>query len=218
MRGRNVFSREHLAEVFESAYTTLPVKFRTLESLANFKDLVKPVTGRIYNIISKFQAFKISKEGSAIVVEVKKKMHHDDWLGFTSDGKTVGSGEDFAAWRLMRERSVRLEETPPYLLKAVDAEIIHKIEIRQRHHGRDFPPRFLEVSVVRFCFRACFFIDGYNLCQRMESCNASTYRVNPSPPPPPGMSLDVFLCLSFSGSSRFFSLYPLPGQNQAGLR
>ena len=96
MRGRNVFSREHLAEVFESAYTTLPVKCRTLESLPNFKDLVKSVTGRIYNI-SKLQAFKISKEGSAIVVKAKKKMHHDDWLGFSSDGKTVGSGEDFAA-------------------------------------------------------------------------------------------------------------------------
>ena len=34
---------------------------------------MKPVTGRIYNI-SKSQAFKISKEGSAIVVKVKKKM------------------------------------------------------------------------------------------------------------------------------------------------
>ena len=62
VRGRNVFSREHLAEVFESAYTTLPVKCRTLESLANFMDLVKPVTGQIYNI-SKFQAFKILREG-----------------------------------------------------------------------------------------------------------------------------------------------------------
>ena len=66
------------------------------------------------------------------MVKAKKKVHHDDWLGFSSDGKTVGSREDFAAWRLMRERSVRLEETPPYLLKAVDAKIIHKIEIRQK--------------------------------------------------------------------------------------
>ena len=76
------------------------------------------------------------------MVKVKKKMHHDDWLGFSSDGKTVGSGEDFTTWRLMRERSVRLEETPPYLLKAVDAEIIHKIEIRQRASWTRLPAAF----------------------------------------------------------------------------
>ena len=214
MKGRNVFSREHLAEVFESAYTTLPVKCRTLESLANFKDLVKPVTGRIYNI-SKFQAFRISKEGSAIVVKVKKKMHHDDWLGFSGDGKTVGSGEGFAAWRLMRERSVRLEETPPYLLKAVDAEIIRKIEIRQKASWTRLPAAFPGGERRQVLFSGIlFFINGYNSCQRMESCNARTYRVNPSPPPQPGMSLHVFLCLSFSGSYvGFFLLHPLPSQN-----
>ena len=76
------------------------------------------------------------------MVKAKKKVHHDDWLGFSSDGKTVGSGEDFAAWRLMRERSVRLEETPPYLLKAVDAKIIHKIEIRQKASWTILPAAF----------------------------------------------------------------------------
>ncbi|CAN0235725.1 unnamed protein product [Ascophyllum nodosum] len=59
-------------------------------------------------------------------------MHHEDWLGFTGDGKTVGSGEGITGWRLMRERSVRLEDTPSYLLEAVDPEIIHKIEMRQK--------------------------------------------------------------------------------------
>ena len=66
------------------------------------------------------------------MVKVKKKMHHEDWLGFTGDGKTVGSGEGVTGWRLMRERSVRLEDTPSYLLEAVDPEIIHKIEMRQK--------------------------------------------------------------------------------------
>lgn len=129
--GRNVFSREHLAEVFERAYTTLEVKCRTLERLANFKDLVKPVTRRIPNI-TQFQAFNISKERGSIVVKVKKKLHAEDWLGFSDDGKTVGNGQGYTAWRIMRTGSVRLEETPPYCLKEVDEAIIRKIEQRQQ--------------------------------------------------------------------------------------
>ena len=141
-------------------------------------------------------------------------MHHDDWLGFSGDGKTAGSGEGFAAWRLMRERSVRLEETPPYLLKAVDAEIIRKIEIRQKTSWTRLPAAFPGGERRQVLFSGIlFFINGYNSCQRMESCNARTYRVNPSPPQP-GMSLHVFLCLSFSGSYVvLFLLHPLPSQN-----
>ena len=119
----------------------------------------------------------------------------------------------------MRERSVRLEQIPPYLLKAVDAEIIHKIEIRQKASWTRLPAAFPGGERRQVLFSGMlFFIDCYNLCQRTESCNARTYRVNPSLPPPLGMSLDVFLCLSFSGSFRFLLLYPLAGQNQAGLR
>lgn len=133
-----MFTREHLAEFFESAYKTLPVKCRTLENLANFKDLVQPVTRRIPNI-TKFQAFNISKEGTAIVAKVKTKLHHDDWLGFSADGKTVGTGAGFTGWRLMRERDVRLEETPSYLLKTVDEEIIRKIQTRQEASWKRLP-------------------------------------------------------------------------------
>lgn len=125
-----MFTRDHLAQYFEKAYVKLPVKCRSLENLANFKDLVSPVTRRIPNI-TKFQAFHISKEGSAILAKVKTKLHHDDWLGFSADGKTVGTGDGFTGWRLMRARDVRLEETPSYLLKTVDEEIIRKIQIRQ---------------------------------------------------------------------------------------
>ena len=116
-----------------------------------------------------------------------------------------------STWRLMCERSVRLEETPPYLLKAVNAEIIQKIEIRQKASWTRLPAAFPggERRQVLFLGIPFFLIDGYNLCQRsMESCNARTYRVNPSPPPPPpGMSLDVFLCLSFSESQGLSFLF-----------
>lgn len=112
VKGCAVFTREHLGEFFESAYKTLPVKCRTLENLANFKDLVQPVTRRIPNITT-FQAFNITKEGTAIVAKVKNKLHHDDWLGFSTDGKTVGTGAGFRGWHLMRERDVRLEDYFP---------------------------------------------------------------------------------------------------------
>ena len=168
-----MFSREHLAEVFERAYTTLPVKCRTLESLANFKDLVDPVTRRIHNI-TKFQAFKISKEGSAIVVKVKKRMHHEDWLGFTGDGKTVGSGEGFTGWRLMRERSVRLEDTSSYLLKTVDAEIIHKIEMRQKASWTRLPAAFPGGERRQVLFSGIHVsVDSSNLGQCIKSYNVA---------------------------------------------
>ena len=129
--GRNVFSREHLVEIFASAYLTLSVKCRTLENLGNFKDLVSPVTHRVHNI-TKFQAFQIYKEGSDMLVKVKVKMHDSNWLGFSADGKTVGAGEGFNGWRIMRAGSVRLEGAPPYSLKVVHPNVIHLIEQRQR--------------------------------------------------------------------------------------
>lgn len=112
------------------AYSTLPVKSRTLENLGNFKKLVSPVTRRIPNI-TKFQAFQIYKEGSEILVKVKRKTHHSNWLGFTADGKTAGAGEGFNEWRLMLVGSVRLEKMPRYHLKKVDPNVIHQIELRQ---------------------------------------------------------------------------------------
>eukprot|EP00904_Undaria_pinnatifida_P006121 jgi/Undpi1/2639/HiC_scaffold_13.g06018.m1 len=141
VKGCNVFSREHLAEFFARAYLTLPVQSRTLENLANFKDLVKPVTRRIHDI-TKFHAFRIHKEGSAVLVEVKEKVHHPNWLGFSADGKTVGTGEGFKGWRLMRVGSVRLEGAPPYLLKVVDPTIIRQIELRQQASWQRLPAAF----------------------------------------------------------------------------
>ena len=144
---------------------------------------MKPVTGRIYNI-SKFQACKISKEGSAIVVKVKKKVHHDDWLGFSSDWKTVGSGEDFASWRLMRKPSVRLEETPPYLLKVVDAEIIHEIEIRQKASWTRLPAAFSGGERRQVLFSGMLFLPMVIICVNVWS-HAMPEPTTLTPPPPP---------------------------------
>ncbi|CAN0432499.1 unnamed protein product, partial [Pylaiella littoralis] len=141
VKGRNVFSREHLGEVFEHSYRTVPVRSRTLENLGNFKGLVYGATRHVPGITG-FQAFRISKEGPQIVVKVKRRMHHDTWLGFSPDGKTVGSGEGFAGWRILRTGAVRLEATPPFHLKDVDPEIIRQIEIRQRASWARLPASF----------------------------------------------------------------------------
>lgn len=158
VKGRNVFSREHLGEVFEHSYRTVPVRSRTLENLGNFKGLVYGATRHVPGITG-FQAFRISKEGPQIVVKVKRKMHHDTWLGFSPDGKTVGSGEGFAGWRILRVGAVRLEATPPFHLKDVDPEIIRHIEIRQRASWARLPASFPGGKFLRAgTFIQCRFI------------------------------------------------------------
>lgn len=129
VQGRDIFTRQQMANEFKEAYKRLPVRCHLLENLANFKDLVHLVTRRVHGI-TRFQAFLISREGDWIVVTVKLKMHDDDWLGFSSNGKDVGSGPDFKPWRLMRFNAVRLEETPRYPLKEVPEEVIHQVEMR----------------------------------------------------------------------------------------
>ena len=130
-----------MAGEFQEAYKTLEVRCQVLENLANFKDLVALVTRRI-NGITNFQGFYIFREGAWIVVMVKLKMHDDAWLGFSSDGKEVGSGLGFKPWRLMRCTDVRLEEAPPYPLKKVPEEVIHQIEMRQEASWKRLPGAF----------------------------------------------------------------------------
>lgn len=119
-----------MANEFEEAYKAVEVRTQLLENLANFKGLVAMVTNRIPGI-TRFQGFHIVREGGWMVVTVKLKMHHDTWLGFSSDGKSVGSGSGFKPWRLMRCNAVRLEGTPPYQLKKVPDEVIHQVQKRQ---------------------------------------------------------------------------------------
>jgi len=130
VKGRNVYTRVHLGEVFTGAYKKLRVRCRTLENLGNFKGLLTPAVRRVPGI-TRFQAFRISKEGSRMVVEVKRKMHHPNWLGFSPGGEEVGSGEGFEPLRILRSGAVRFHDTPPYELKRVDPEVIRQIEIRQ---------------------------------------------------------------------------------------
>lgn len=124
-----------MAEEFREAYKKLPVQCEVPENLANFKDLVAPVTRRIPNI-TKYQAFQISRDGPWMVVTVKLRMHDDIWLNFSADGKEVGSEPSFKPWRIMRRTAVRLEEAPPYTLKDVPAMVIHQLKMRQEASWR----------------------------------------------------------------------------------
>ena len=130
-----------MAAEFQEAYRKVEVRCQILENMANLKDLVTLVTRRIH-LITKFQGFRLFREGDWIVVVVKLKMHHEDWLGFSSDGKKVGSGPDFKPWRLMRCNDVRLEETPPYQLKKVPDEVIHQVQLRQEASWARLPAAF----------------------------------------------------------------------------
>lgn len=155
VKGVDIFTREELGDAFRRGYKKVPVQCRTLENLANFKDLVAPVTRRVPNITN-YQAFKIYKEGPSMVVTVKKKMHHEDWLGFSEDGKTVGGGPGFSPWRLMHAHAVHLEATPPYELKLVQDEIIHRVDLRQQASWEKLP-----VAYVGGTF-SCFFATSFN--------------------------------------------------------
>lgn len=126
-----MFDRAHLADVFAESYKALPVRTRTLENMGNFKGLVAKAVRRIPGI-SGFQAFRVRKEGSYMTVEVKRKMYHDVWLGFTSYGREVGSGEGYSPFRILTSGAVRFENTPDYPLKVVDPDIIRQIGIRQQ--------------------------------------------------------------------------------------
>eukprot|EP00903_Cladosiphon_okamuranus_P018358 g16889.t1 len=141
VKGRNIFTREQLGDTFKAAYKKVPVRWRTLENLGNFKDLSSPLTRKVYSITS-FQAFLITREGSSLVVRVKKKMHDDNWLGFSEDGKPVGYGAGLTPWRLMHKNAVRLEATPDYELKTVPPEVIRQIEIRQQASWTKLPAAF----------------------------------------------------------------------------
>lgn len=76
-------------------------------------------------------------EGPAVTVQVKKFMHHDNWCGFSPDGKEVGTGDGFEPHCLLYAGMVRLEGTPAYHLKEVDPHTIHMIKQRQKaSHSR----------------------------------------------------------------------------------
>eukprot|EP00903_Cladosiphon_okamuranus_P021646 g19900.t1 len=136
--GEDIFSRQQMANEFQEAYQKVEVRRQILENMANFKDLVALVTRRIH-LITNFQGFHLFREGEWIVVVVKLKMHDEDWLGFSSDGKKVGSGPDFKPWRLMLCNDMRLEEAPPYHLKEVPDEVINQVQMRQEASWMKLP-------------------------------------------------------------------------------
>lgn len=129
-KGRNIFTRSLLSGLLKGAYKYLPVSCETLKNLGNFKGLVRDVVRKI-PLITHYRAFRIEMEGPAVVVSVKNFMHEAHWLGFSADGKGVGSGEGFKPHRLFYAGMVRLEGTPAYTLKEVDEFTIHQIEMRQ---------------------------------------------------------------------------------------
>lgn len=130
VKGQNVFTRRQLGKVFADSFTALPVRTRTLENMGNFKDLLAPFVRRTHGI-TRFQAYRISKDGSYITLEVKYKMHHDNWLGFSDDGREVGSGEGYKPLRILRSGAVLFENAPATTFKEVDPQIIRQIGIRQ---------------------------------------------------------------------------------------
>lgn len=99
------------------------------------------VTRRIPRI-TQYRAFRIQMEGPAVVVEVKKSMHHSHWCGFSADGKEVGAGEGFKPHRLLFAGSVRLEGTPAYQLKEVDPHTIEMVKQRQQASHSRLPAAF----------------------------------------------------------------------------
>lgn len=141
VKGKDIFTRQQMANEFQEASKKVEVRCQVLENLANFKDLVALVTRRIHGITN-FQGFHLFQEGDWIVVVVKLRMHHDDWLGFGSDGKEVGSGPGYKPWRLMRCTGVRLEEAPPYQLREVLEEVIHQVWMRQEALWTTLPGAF----------------------------------------------------------------------------
>eukprot|EP00903_Cladosiphon_okamuranus_P017943 g16510.t1 len=58
VKGRNVFTRQELGEVFAAAYTALPVRTRTLENQGNFKALFNGAVRKVPGI-SQFQALRV---------------------------------------------------------------------------------------------------------------------------------------------------------------
>lgn len=96
-----------------NAYKTLPVHWRTLENLGNFKGLLAGRVRRVHHI-SQYRGFRVRQEGPAIVLEVKNNMHDAEWLGFSADGKVAGIGDDFEPHRLFYATSLRLEACPEY--------------------------------------------------------------------------------------------------------
>lgn len=129
VEGRNIFARSQLASILSAAYTAVPVRCRTLTNLGNFKGAIHGNVNRIHKI-STFRAFRVSRSGHAIVVQVKNNMHDENWLGFSPNGKGVGTGDGFAPHRLFYASSLRIEGTPAYELKVVGQKTLELIKQR----------------------------------------------------------------------------------------
>ena len=127
VKGRNIFTRSHLAAALRNSYDPLPVRCTTLENLGNFKELLLGAMCRVPRV-SDYRAFRVQKQGAACVVEVKKAMHHEHWCGFSANGKEVGTGDGFSPHRMFYASSLRIESLPSYELKKVETHTLHMLK------------------------------------------------------------------------------------------
>ena len=128
----NLFTRDEQASAFSKSYKTLPVHTTTLRNLGNFKDALLGDVKKIHGI-SKPRAFQMVKDGDQqVTVGFKEYMHHEKFTGMTREGVFVGQPH-----QLFIGSVPRVEDAPPFKLKAVEETTLQKIQRRYDSvHGR----------------------------------------------------------------------------------
>ena len=128
---KDLFTREEQARAFSASYKKVPVHTTTLRSLGNFKDAILPDVHKIPGI-SKPRAFQLLKDGDQVTVGMKEYMHHDVFSGMPRSGVFEGKPHN-----LFIGSVPRVEDAPPFELKALDEGILEKIQQRYDSvHGR----------------------------------------------------------------------------------
>ncbi|CAB1104354.1 unnamed protein product [Ectocarpus sp. CCAP 1310/34] len=127
IKGKNIFTRTHLAEELRASYTEVPVFCSTLRNEGNFKGLLIGRVNRVPNITT-YRAFRVEKGGDGRVkVRVKKHMHGAEWNGIHEDGNL---NPDALPHDLFIGSPPRIQDAPPYKLKRVPEDVIQKVEQR----------------------------------------------------------------------------------------
>ncbi|CAN0222306.1 unnamed protein product, partial [Scytosiphon promiscuus] len=122
---RNLFTREEQARAFSESYKTVPVHTTTLRNLGNFKGVVFEAVRKIHGI-SKPRAFHLARDGDdQVTVGMKEHMHKEAYTGMTRDGVFTGEPHELFIGSIPR-----VEDAPPFELKAVDETTLEKIQQR----------------------------------------------------------------------------------------
>ena len=121
----NLFIREEQAKAFAASYKTLDVHTTTLRNLGNFKGALLGSVRKIHGI-SKPRAFQLLKDGDQqMTVGMKEFMHHELHTGLTREGVFTGPPHDLFVGGIPK-----VEDAPPFELKALDDKILDKIQQR----------------------------------------------------------------------------------------